>query len=531
MLTIEKPALDQLAALLLERAGLKISVDGYHGLKLALSARMPALGISDAEEYVRRLRQLAGEHELRSLLPLVTVGHTEFFRDARQFRALEANILPRALREARAQDRKVRIWSAGCATGEEPYSLAIVLDELGARPGEVELWATDLNLAAIESAQQGRYTPRRLASMTEERLRRHFDFADDGYQVKPALRQFVRFEGHNLAAPVFPRVLPDSYDLILCRNVIIYFDLPTIRALMDRFLSVLRPGGLLLLGYSESLFQVYDKFEMVEIEGAFVYRRPTRFTPPPRPQPVHTPMTPMMAMPAARATGVSQGPGGSAGVPLGASPPPPSLPRLPQLPPGAHATPLPPPPGKALQTPVPVPARRSPPERLASVGRRIVRGDFDSALQETRAILEIEPGNLDALLTLGNLLSLLGQHEAARSAFAQALQSEPLCVEARVFGAMAALQENKLEEARAELQKALFLEPTLSVGHYLLAQVLEKLGDREGARRSYRNAVAQLRFPIRPLAGHYPDMPDSPDALARAARYALAALEEVPSER
>lgn len=507
MLTIEKSALDQLAALLLERAGLKINPDGYHGLKLALTARMPALGISDAEEYVRRLRQLAGEHELRSLLPLVTVGHTEFFRDTRQFRALEGNILPRVLREARLEDRRVKIWSAGCATGEEPYSLAIVLDELGARPSEVELWATDLNLAAIESAKIGRYTPRRLAAMSEDRLRRYFDFLADGYQVKQALRQYVRFEGHNLAAPVFPKVAPSSYDLVLCRNVIIYFDLPTIRALMDRFLDALRPGGLLLLGYSESLFQVYDRFEMVEIEGAFVYRRPVGPLPARIPRSIQTPMAPMPAVrgsTAVRAVSLH-----APQEPLRLAPAPaPGTARKPES--------VPPP-----------PPRRSPPERMAAVGRRIVRGDFDAALQETRSLLETEPHDLDAMLTLGNLLSLLGHHEGARSAFATALQREPLCVEARVFGAMAALQESKLQDAKAELQKALFLEPTLSVGHYLLAQVQEKLGDHEGARRSYRNAVAQLRFPQRPLAGHYPDMPDSPDALARAARYALAALEEV----
>jgi chemotaxis protein methyltransferase CheR len=153
-----------------------------------------------------------------------------------------------------------------------------------------------------------------------------------------------------------------------------------------------------------------------------------------------------------------------------------------------------------------------------------MRGEFDAALQETQRVLEDEPGNLDGVLTLGNLMSLQGRHEDARNAFAQALQREPLCVEARVFGAMAALQEGKLEDARAELQKALFLEPTLSVSHYMLAQVLEKLGDRDGARRSYRNAMAQLRFPQRPLAGHYPDMPDAPEALSQAARYALAAL-------
>src|SRR3954465_4621116 len=126
MLTIERTALDDLAALLNERAGLKILPDAYHGLRLALTARMPALGIADADEYVRRLRQLAGEHELRSLLPLVTVGYTEFFRDPRQFQALEARILPELLLKAQKELRKVSIWSAGCATGEEPYSVAMV---------------------------------------------------------------------------------------------------------------------------------------------------------------------------------------------------------------------------------------------------------------------------------------------------------------------------------------------------------------------------------------------------------------------
>ena len=104
---------------------------------------------------------------------------------------------------------------------------------------------------------------------------------------------------------------------------------------------------------------------------------------------------------------------------------------------------------------------------------------------------------------------------------------QDLCVEARVFGGVAALQGGELAEARSELAKALFLEPTLAIGHYLLAQVQERSRDFEGPRRSYRNAIAQLRFPQRTLAGHYPEMPESSDAISRAARYALAALEEL----
>ena len=233
-LNIDRPSLQLLAALLLDKVGLKITPDGYYGLRLALVARMPALGLFDASEYVRRLRQLAGETELRALLPLVTVGKTEFFRDSRQFGALENVIIPEKLAQARREGRKLRIWTAGCATGEEPYSVAIVSLELGAQPNEIDLWATDLNPAAVENAMKANFPTRRMVGVSEDRLAKFFVPAGESYQVAPAVKALIRFEGHNLAAPVFPMITPGSLDLIMCRNVIIYFDQPTIRGLMDR---------------------------------------------------------------------------------------------------------------------------------------------------------------------------------------------------------------------------------------------------------------------------------------------------------
>jgi chemotaxis protein methyltransferase CheR len=500
VLNITETDLAQLAFLLLDRAGLKVGQDGYYGLKLALSARMPALGIGDADEYVRRLKGVTGEHELRSLLPLVTVGHTEFFRDPRQFRAMEQRVLPDLLGAVRREGRRAQIWSAGCATGEEPYSLAMLMVELGASPAEVDIWATDLNPAAVESAQAGHFPPRRMAPLSEQRRRRFFSPAADGSDVKPFLKEWVRFEGLNLAAPVFAHVLPASKDLILCRNVIIYFDLDTIRGLMDRFLQALRPGGLLLLGYSESLFRVYDRFEMVEVEGAFGYRRPVGMR---------------TASREVRA-------------------PVPIPPRATPLPMPARATPLPRPPPRsgefpAVQAPPPVatPAKPTPGERLEAVARLVEAGDFEGALAAAQKLVEDDTNlNLHALLTLGNIYALMGRNPQAREAFGRVLANEPLCVEARVYGALAALQAGQMGEARAEVGKALFLEPTLALGHYLLAQVEERSGEKEAARRAYRNALAQLRFKQRPLAGFYPDLPDSPELITRAARYALAALEE-----
>ena len=502
MLSIGAKALGQLAALLNERAGLKIGPDGYPGLRLALSQRMPALGLSDAEEYVRRLRELAGEHELRSLLPLVTVGKTDFFRDSSQFRALSNQIIPELVLAARRDRRRLLIWSAGCATGEEPYSLAIVLAECGANPGEAEVWATDLNVAALETAKVGRFPARRMQGVSQARLRRFFHPRGDEHEVDASLRAFIRFEGQNLASPIFAHVSPESVDLILCRNVIIYFDLPTIRGLMGRFLRAMRPNAYLFLGYSESLFRVYEKFEMVEVEGAFVYRRPSESP------------TDSSRAPVAPSTVKTRAP------PLEANSRPPVRPTaatLPQPAPKADAA--------ANTTAVAKGDRASPLERLSEAVRRMDRGEFDAALVAVGQLTEENPDDLGALLTLGNIFSLMGRTAESEETFARALAREPLCVEAWLFGGVAALQAGTLDEALAQLRKALFLEPTLALGHYLLAQVQERLGERESARRSYRNAVAQLRFPQRPLAGHYPDLPESPEVIGRVARYGLSALD------
>ncbi len=517
-LRIERSALEQLATLLHERVGLKITPDGYYGLKLAISARLPVLGMLDADQYILRLRESTGEHELRALLPLVTVGKTDFFRDGRQFHAIETRIFPDLLKAARNEKRRALIWSAGCATGEEPYSLAMAAAELGAEPEELDIWATDLNPAAVEFARRGHYPARRMGGVSETRIRRFFSLQGAHYEVKERLRKFIRFDGLNLAAPVYPAVQPSSLDVILCRNVIIYFDQATIREVMERFLHSLRPGGVLLLGYSESLFRVYDRFEMFEVDGSFAYRRP--FNPQPKPPRLSAAD---LARNLARDLENARRPAAGKSVPA-------EVKRATEVvrsaaterpnPPAVAGPSLPP-----LQPPTSL-MGRSPVERLNAAVLMMERGQFSPALAALIRLAEDEPNDLASLLTLGNVYSLTGQTAQARDAFALALAREPLCVEGRVYGAVAALQANLLDDARAELVKALFLEPTLALGHYLLGQVQERLGEREGARRSYRNAVAQLGLPQRVLAGYYPDMPESVETVVRAARYALAAVEE-----
>ena len=142
-----------LAALLQERIGLHLRPEGLGSLRIAWLARFedPQPPPVPPRDYLALLRSPGGDEELRRLLPLVTVGKTHFFRDEAQFGALAA-LLPGLLRAARDQDRPLAFWSAGCATGEEPYSLAMLATELGAEPSEVDIWATDLNPATVEAA-------------------------------------------------------------------------------------------------------------------------------------------------------------------------------------------------------------------------------------------------------------------------------------------------------------------------------------------------------------------------------------------
>jgi chemotaxis protein methyltransferase CheR len=521
-LSIDRPALELLAALLLERAGLKITPDGYYGLRLALQSRMPALGIADAQEYVRRLRHVTGEPELRALLPLVTVGKTEFFRDSRQFSALQDELIPKLISKSRRTGHKVKMWSAGCATGEEPYSLAMVASELGAAPDEIDIWATDLNPAAVEAAAAGIFPVRRMVGVSEERIGRFFKFSDAGYEVQPFLKQMIRFDGHNLAAPVFPMVHPGSMDLILCRNVIIYMDHPTILALMTRFANALSYDGVLFLGYSESLFRMSTGLEMFELSNTFAYRRAR-----PKPEPLARPMPPL-GLYDPKAKQQTPRPYPSVPVPSASAPrpsqpvPPKASAPIPSAPAPAASAPRP----SAPKPPVLDDVHRSPEERLEEVTKLVERGDFPRALLAARRLVDSLPEDLAGQLTLGNIHALMGNLENARESFTRILQKEPLTVEARLYLAVAELQAGQLDAAKVELGRALFLDPTLTLGHYLLGQVLERKSDGEGARRAYRNAIAQRRAPSHVLVGHFPDLPKSNEAIAQAAQYRLAALSE-----
>jgi chemotaxis protein methyltransferase CheR len=261
--------------LLHEAAGLAFDESRRESIGYSISERMRVTAVSDVSSYLALLTSATDERERQALLDEVTIPETHFFRNPPQIRALRTHVLPELLRQAR-DTKRLRIWSAGCSTGEEPYTLAMLVRELlPANAGwDVRILATDISGRALTAAREARYTERAFV-MTDPLDRQRFFYldADTGhFVVREEIRDMVEFGHHNLATQA-PPFRPGELDVVLCRNVTIYFDRSTTKSLMTRLHGCLRDGGYLFLGHAETLWQVSDAFSLVPLGDAFVYRR------------------------------------------------------------------------------------------------------------------------------------------------------------------------------------------------------------------------------------------------------------------
>lgn len=232
-----------------------------------LSRRLLELGIADFNSYIEMLRS-GDPDEMEVFINRVTTNLTYFYREPNHFLFLRETALPALLAEA-DDDKPLRIWSAGCSTGQEPYSLAITLASLlKPLPVPPRILCTDLNTEVLETARKGCFSKEELRGLPEDQRRRWFATVGDGmYQADESLRQLMLFRHLNLFDqwPIRPRV-----DIIFCRNVMIYFTREAQAALLHRFADLLKVGGYLFLGHSESLPFVSERFERA---GTTVYVR------------------------------------------------------------------------------------------------------------------------------------------------------------------------------------------------------------------------------------------------------------------
>ena len=243
-------------------------------LSTRIAKRIESVSMTSFYRYYRFLQSNGSDQkaELMRLLDILTINETGFFRNRPQFELLEKTVLP-AIIQSKKQSRntRLRIWSAGCSTGEEPYSIVIsVLEALPLRKDwEISVFASDLALSVLETASRGVYPSHRLESVDTDRVRRYFEPCSDGYLVRDEVKRHVIYDFHNLK---HENGLKDL-DIIFCRNVLIYFDPEEQKKVLLKFIQALQPGGFLFLGHSESVLGLTDELEFVHHNKGTAYRK------------------------------------------------------------------------------------------------------------------------------------------------------------------------------------------------------------------------------------------------------------------
>ena len=259
------------------KLGLYFEDSKVYFIQKRIEKRMETLAMASFADYGFLLRFGDKEgKEMQALANLVTTNETYMFREFEQLQAFADHCLPMILkpREA-ANDRKLRIWSAGCSSGEEPYTLAIILKEVmhDFRMWDIKIKATDIDQVRLEMARRAVYDERSVKEIPPEYFDRHVTRLPAGYfGIKPETAKLVELEHLNLSDRMAMRAMR-QFDFIFCRNVLIYFDDASRKAVVDHFYNALKPGGFIFLGHSESIGRISTAFKLLRVGQHLVYRK------------------------------------------------------------------------------------------------------------------------------------------------------------------------------------------------------------------------------------------------------------------
>jgi chemotaxis protein methyltransferase CheR len=284
-----------LQSLIYQECGMYFDERRAHFLQDRLQRRLRACNLETFYSYYRLLTSPDGRIELAALLENLTVNETSFFRNKPQLELFQKVVLEEILkRKQERRDWSLRVWSAGCSTGQEPYTLAIMICDALAYyylrnplpfempspkplippPWKVEILASDINYSVLRTAQEGAYTEVQMEPVDYTFRLRYFDKVGERYAIKKTVKELVQFDFHNLKT----EFLPQRNDVIFCRNVMIYFDEAEQKRLIEKFYRCLNPEGYLLVGHAESLFGLTDRFRMIHQNNGTAYQR-AEFTP------------------------------------------------------------------------------------------------------------------------------------------------------------------------------------------------------------------------------------------------------------
>jgi chemotaxis protein methyltransferase CheR len=287
---LSESELKLLQTLVYQECGMFFDDRRVHFLQDRLQRRLKACGLESFYSYYRLLTSREGKAELNALLENLTVNETSFFRNKPQLDLFHKTILEEVLqRKQQRRDFTLRVWSAGCSTGQEPYTITMLICDALAYyylrnplpfempspkplippPWRVEILASDISYSVLRAGQEGVYPETQMEPVDYSFRLRYFDKVGDRYAVKKAVKDLVQFDFHNLKT----EFLPQRNDIIFCRNVMIYFDEAEQKRLIEKFYRCLNPDGYLLVGHAESLFGLSGKFRMIHQNNGTVYQR------------------------------------------------------------------------------------------------------------------------------------------------------------------------------------------------------------------------------------------------------------------
>ena len=251
-----------------DESGITFSETNRSILDSRLKERLREKSLESVKDYYKLITE--NKEEMKLLLDSVTTNLTRFFRNQPHFDAFEHYVIPHVIEEKKkTADKTIRIWSAGCSTGEEPYTIAMVLSEILPPGYDFKITASDLSLKSLMVGQQGFYPDARITGIPENYLAKYFTKVEGGYQVNKSLMEKIKFDYHNLKNDSGARNL----DVIFCRNVLIYFDEAAQTSVVNKFYDALGDHSFLFIGHSESLFGMDTKFEFLKTEWACLYQK------------------------------------------------------------------------------------------------------------------------------------------------------------------------------------------------------------------------------------------------------------------
>ena len=457
-ISISEDTLARVSGIVSSRFGLHFTRKRWNSLERGIRNAMRELGTDNELEMIERIEHAPVESETADLLiSCLTVGETFFFREKKTLDALEHTVLPAIFEKRKRGLRTLRIWSAGCATGEEPYTLAIILNRLlGGEDWHISLLATDLNKRFLRKAREGIYGEWSFRGTDSDFRSRYFTHVDNIWEINDSIKNMVDFSYLNLVHDPYPSLVTNTnaMDIIFIRNVLIYFDRPHVDAIVHRLHECLAQGGWLVVGMSELSHLTFSQFDSVHFPGTVLYRKQSAGSP------VQKPVIRTSAGPVPETVRVDRKTEGEAPSFTG---------------------------------------EKIPLEKTVTEGPELERAlsfylnhEYGEALRLMTEYTTEHPDDAEPMLLIARIYADTGNLDESLEWCTRGLALDRMDPGFHYLHAVLLHETDREEAALEELRRVLYLDPDFTLAHYIMGSINRKLGRESESRVNFRNAYALL---------------------------------------